>query len=129
MPKPTWKDIAQAAGVSAMTVSKALNGKPGVSEDRRREICEVAGRMNYAPNLITKSLRVDETKTIGVTNHGCSIILANTDHQPERELQAIRMLLSKQIDGLILVAPTLCADAYSAKRPTVRGRWQFSDTP
>ena len=103
MPKPTWKDIAQAAGVSAMTVSKALNGKPGVSEDRRREICEVAGRMNYAPNLIAKSLRVDKTKTIGVvlpdtsemvvskvlrgiqdgvTNHGCSIILANTDHHP-----------------------------------------------
>ena len=38
--------------------------------------------MNYAPNLIAKSLRVDETKTIGVTNHGCSIILANTDHHP-----------------------------------------------
>ena len=85
--------------------------------------------MNYAPNLITKSLRVGETKTIGVTNHGCSIILANTDHQPERELQAIRTLLSKQIDGLILVAPTLCTDAHSAKRPAVRGRWQFSDTP
>lgn len=106
--------------------------------------------MNYAPNLIAKGLRVGETKTIGVvlpdtsemvvskvlrgiqdgaTNHGCSIILANTDHQPERELQAIRTLLSKQIDGLILVAPTLCTDEHSAKRPAVRGRWQFSDTP
>lgn len=135
MPKPTLKDIAQAAGVSAMTVSKALNGKPGVSEDRRKEICDIAERMNYAPNLIAKSLRVDETKTIGVvlsdtsemviskvlrgiqdgaTNHGYSIIIANTDHQPERELQSIRTLLSKQIDGLILVAPTLYTNEHIA---------------
>lgn len=135
MPKPTLKDIAQAAGVSAMTVSKALNGKPGVSEDRRKEICDIAERMNYAPNLIAKSLRVDETKTIGVvlsdtsemviskvlrgiqdgaTNHGYSIIIANTDHQPERELQSIRTLLSKQIDGLILVAPTLYTNGHIA---------------
>ena len=135
MPKPTLKDIAQAAGVSAMTVSKALNGKPGVSEDRRKEICDIAERMNYAPNLIAKSLRVDETKTIGVvlsdtsemviskvlrgiqdgaTNHGYSIIIANTDHQPERELQSIRTLLSKQIDGLILVAPTIYTNGHIA---------------
>ena len=84
--------------------------------------------MNYAPNLIAKGLRVGETKTIGVTNHGCSIILANTDHQPERELQAIRTLLSKQIDGLILVAPTLCTDEHSAKRSAVRGRWQLPNS-
>ena len=135
MPKPTLKDIAQAAGVSAMTVSKALNGKPGVSEERRKEIRDIAERMNYTPNLIAKSLRVDETKTIGVvlsdtsemvlskvlrgiqdgaTNHGYSVIIANTDHQPERELQAIRTLLSKQIDGLILVAPTLYTDEHIA---------------
>ena len=149
MPKPTLKDIAQAAGVSAMTVSKALNGKPGVSEERRKEIRDIAERMNYAPNLIAKSLRVDETKTIGVvlsdtsemvlskvlrgiqdgaTNHGYSVIIANTDHQPERELQAIRTLLSKQIDGLILVAPTLCTDEHSAKRSAVRGRWQLPNS-
>lgn len=135
MPKPTLKDIAQAAGVSAMTVSKALNGKPGVSDNRRREICDIAERMNYTPNLIAKSLRVDETKTIGVvlsdtsemvtskvlrgiqdgaTERGYSIIIANTDHQPERELQSIRTLLSKQIDGLILVAPTLYTNEHIA---------------
>ena len=135
MPKPTLKDIAQAAGVSAMTVSKALNGKPGVSEERRKEIRDIAERMNYAPNLIAKSLRVDETKTIGVvlsdtsemvlskvlrgiqdgaTNHGYSVIIANTDHQPERELRSIRTLLSKQIDGLILVAPTLYTNEHIA---------------
>lgn len=135
MPKPTLKNIAQAAGVSAMTVSKALNGKPGVSEKRRKEIRDIAERMNYAPNLIAKSLRVDETKTIGVvlsdtsemvlskvlrgiqdgaTSHGYSIIIANTDHQPERELHSIRTLMSKQIDGLILVAPTLYINEHIA---------------
>lgn len=131
MAKVTLKDVAREAGVSAMSVSKALNNKPGISDECRAHILEIANRMNYAPNLIAKSLRMDETKTIGVvlsdssemvmskilrgiqdgaTAKGYSVIVANTDHKPDRERQAIITLVSKQIDGLILVAPSLCSD-------------------
>ena len=100
MPKPTLKDIAQAAGVSAMTVSKALNGKPGVSEDRRKEICDIAKRMNYAPNLIAKSLRVDETKTIGV-------VLSDTSEMViSKVLRVFRTALRITVTASSLQTPT-----------------------
>ena len=52
----TIKDIAAEVGVSAITVSKALNGKNQVSEKTRARIIETARRMDYRPNLNAKSL-------------------------------------------------------------------------
>lgn len=127
----TLKDIAEAAGVSAMSVSKALNNKAGVSEQKRKQILDIAKRMNYTPNMVAKSLRIDETKTIGVvladsselvtskvlrgiqdgaSNKGYSVIVCNTDNQRDLEERAIQTLMSKQIDGLILVAPFFYSD-------------------
>ncbi|MEA4966074.1 MAG: LacI family DNA-binding transcriptional regulator [Oscillospiraceae bacterium] len=128
----TLKDIAREAGVSAMSVSKAINHKPGISAEKRAHILEIAAQMHYSPNLIAKSLRVNKTKTIGVIlsdssemvtsivlrgiqdvaqANGYSVLLANTDHKIEREREAIDTLLSKQIDGLLLVASALHSDA------------------
>ena len=53
----TLKDIAKEAGVSAMTVSKVMNGKSGVSDETRKRIREVASRMNYTRNTVALSLR------------------------------------------------------------------------
>ena len=131
MKKCTLKDIAKEVGVSAMTVSKVLNNKPGVSDATRQQVQDAARRLNYSQNLIARSLRTDETRTLGVvlsdtsemvlskvlrgiqdgaSAKNYSTIIANTDHQPEREQQAIQTLLGKRIDGLILVAPTLYTD-------------------
>jgi len=122
----TLKDIASQAGVSLMTVSKVLNGKGGISRETSQRILEIARRLNYRPNQIAKSLRADETRTIGVvvsdssqlvfakvirgieevaTREGYSVIVANTDQKAEREKQAVELLLNKRIDGLILGAP------------------------
>ena len=124
----TLKDVAREAGVSAMTVSKVMNGKGGVSEATRKRIREVADRMNYTRNTVALSLRDGATMTLGVVlsdsselviskvlrgiqdtaaDAGYSIITANTDHSPERERKAIETLISKRIDGLIFVAPLL----------------------
>lgn len=131
MRKATLKDIATATGVSAMTVSKALNNKGGVSPATRQRILEVAKELHYSQNLVAKSLRVDETKTLGVvlsdssemvtsrilrgiqdvsSANGFSVITVNTDHKPDAEHTAIQTLISKRIDGLLLVAPTLNSD-------------------
>jgi LacI family transcriptional regulator len=63
--KVTLKDIADAAGVSLMTVSKVLNRKGGISGETSRRVLEIAGRLNYRPNQIARSLRSDETRTLG----------------------------------------------------------------
>ena len=47
MKKPTMRDIARAAGTSAVTVSKALGGQPGMSEETRNRIAQIAEEMGY----------------------------------------------------------------------------------
>ncbi len=64
--KVTIKDIARAVGVSHPTVSKALNGAPGVSEEIRKKIISIAAQMNYIPNLAAKRLVDKQTNSIGL---------------------------------------------------------------
>lgn len=64
--KVTIKDIARAAGVSHPTVSKALNGSPGVSKAVRERIVSIAEQMNYIPNQAARRLADKKTQTIGL---------------------------------------------------------------
>ena len=48
----TIADIAKRAGVSVNTVSRALSGKDGVSEETRAKIVKIARELNYRPNLL-----------------------------------------------------------------------------
>lgn len=61
----TLADIAEKVGVSSVAVSKALSGKPGVSDEMRLKIKQVAERMGYIPNPSVKSANM-ETGNIGV---------------------------------------------------------------
>ena len=126
MKNVTLKEVAKEAGVSVMSVSKALNNKEGLSDETRRRILEIAAQMNYSQNQVACSLRTGATRTIGVVlsdsaesvvarvlrgiqdearRNGYSVIITNTDKQPELEYDAIQSLIDKRIDGLILVAP------------------------
>ena len=126
----TVKDVAKKAGVSAMTVSRVLNQTGSVSEATRRKVLDAASELHYYGNSVARSLRVNETKTIGVVLsdssemvlstvlrsihdvvglQGYTVITANTDRRKEMERFAIETLMRKHIDGLILVAP-LCFD-------------------
>ena len=122
----TVKDVARKAGVSAMTVSRVLNGTGSVSEATRSKVMEAARELHYYGNSVARSLRVNETMTIGVVlsdssemvlstvlrsiqdevgKEGYTVITANTDRRKNREKETIEALLGKQIDGLVLVAP------------------------
>lgn len=124
--KTTMRDIAEHCGVSSMAVSKALNGKGGISKETAERILAAAKLLHYRPNLIAKSLRVNETRTLGViisdSSHllsakllraigdaaedgGYSILIANTGQCPKRERRSVRALAEKRIDGLLFAAP------------------------
>lgn len=59
-------DVARAAGVSASTVSRALRGRPGVSDEVRAQIGAVAARLGYTASRSASSLASGRTSTIGV---------------------------------------------------------------
>lgn len=62
----TIKDIANVAGVSYSTVSKALNDSPLVKENTKRRIVKISKEMGYKPNFAAQSLVSNKTKVIGL---------------------------------------------------------------
>lgn len=59
-------DIAKEAGVSKSTVSRVINNKESVSEEKREKVLEVIKRLNYKPNSAARRLGLKKTNTIGV---------------------------------------------------------------
>ena len=66
MKQVTIKDIAREAGVSIASVSRALNGMDGISEENRSRILRVCERLSYTPNGLARSLVKRRTQTIGI---------------------------------------------------------------
>ena len=62
----TIYDIARMAGVSASTVSRVINGKPGVGEKKRQEILDLLENSNYTPDINARNLVNQSTHTIGI---------------------------------------------------------------
>ncbi len=127
----TLKDIAAIAGVSATTVSLALNRDDVLTEAMRRRIRKIAAETGYTPNAAARALRGVRTKSIGVvinyfdnasfktvisgieevTNKaGVTFWVAQTHDQLGREEAQIRLLAEQGVDGIILMP---CSDAYA----------------
>lgn len=119
----TISDIARLAKVSKSAVSLVLNNKPGVSSETRARILAIIQKYNYNPNHIAKSLAARETKSIGLiikeidnpyftklmkgvydtcSQLGYSVLLASSELSPVREIDIVKTLVSKRVDGLII---------------------------
>lgn len=121
------KDIALALNVTPSTVSRALNGKKGVSKKLNDEILKVSQQMGYRKNAIAQSLITNKTHTIGVLlsditsryyshvvkgintyleSQGYSVMLCNTNRNEVTEKNYFDLLYSKRVDGLIIISIT-----------------------
>jgi LacI family transcriptional regulator len=127
----TIKDVAREAGVSIATVSRVFNDSVLVSPDTRRQVRDVAERLNYWPNGVARSLITSRTHTVGVLLpelHGeffSSVIrgidgaarrerhhlLVSSSHADTRELLSALRTMRGRIDGLIVMAPDVNAPA------------------
>ncbi|GGV73677.1 LacI family transcriptional regulator [Streptomyces gelaticus] len=138
------KDVAAQAGVSVATVSRVLNSHPSVSPDARTRVLAAVDALGYRPNAVARSLRTDQTRTLGLVISdvlnpyftelarfveeearalGYSVIIGNADERPELQDHHVRTLLDRRIDGL-LVSPAdgdspLMSDVARAGTPMV----------
>lgn len=123
MARTTIKDIAQTANVSIATVSRVINGNPTVTPEIYDKVMAVIAQMGYYPNQMARSLKATRTKTIGVvipdiTNEyiarmisvidgymqskGYTLILSSAINGARSELNSLRLLMEKQVDGIII---------------------------
>lgn len=129
MERVSLKVIARELGVSAATVSLVLNckNKNGrVSREMSDKILAKAAELNYVPNSLAKGLKMGHSKSIGLIvadisnvffgtlalhiqnfaeQQGYTVIIGNTNEEPEEMLKMITFLNSRQVDGLI-ITPT-----------------------
>jgi LacI family transcriptional regulator len=140
----TLTEVAQLAGVSLTTASKAVNGRARVSEVTRQRVIRAARELSYAPNLVARSLASGRSSTIGVLIRDPSvhriampIVIGAESMLQQRQLSAIiadargvvdrladlaAMLRQRNVDGLLIVGdnqgqtPSITA---AAKIPSV----------
>lgn len=119
----TIVDIAQKLGVSYTSVSRALNGKKGVSGETRRRILAEAEKLGYQPNALARGLVSKSTSTIGlvipdITNPffpevargvedacreaGYNLFLCNSNWDRDQERLCLEALQKNRVDGLII---------------------------
>lgn len=118
------KDVAKKAGVSTATVSRVINDQY-VSPDLKNRVLAAIKELKYRPDYYAKGLRTNRTFTVGMVlpdisnphfplifrgaedelrKSNVSLIMANSDGNSQYELEAIRMLFSKHIDGLLFIS-------------------------
>lgn len=120
----TMSEIARLTNVSQPTVSRVLNGNPSVNPEVRERVLACAREHHYQPNALAKSLQGQPTHLLGVLltdisngffaelakeiemsakQAGYSILLWNSNYEPERERECFDVLRRYRVDGVIAV--------------------------
>ena len=117
-------DVAEAAGVSIATASRALAGKTRVSPDTTEHVLAVARRLGYRVNPIARALREGSTRTVGMIvpvignpffaelidaieaelhTSDLELVLADSHGDVEQERRRLENLVSRRVDGIFIV--------------------------
>jgi LacI family transcriptional regulator len=140
MTKPRLREVASRAGVHPSTASRALNPETRhlVKTSTVRRVDAAAASLGYQMDTIARSLRTRRTATVGVlipdltnpvfpptvrgiedglSDAGYTVLLANTDNDPARELRHLAALRSRQVDGLVLATADQAQSAKAVAGP------------
>lgn len=123
----TIEDVARAAGVSAMTVSRVINKKKNVREETRVYVLETIEQMKYTPNSAARNLAAGESTHIGLLysnpsaaylsqflvgalngarRAGCHLVIEDCESGEEAKLaEAAQRFSTAEVDGVILPPP------------------------
>jgi LacI family transcriptional regulator len=120
------RDVAALAGVSLKTVSRVVNDEPGVSPDVRERVTTAIARLDYRPNLAASNLRRTGARSglVGALvqdlsnsfsasllrsledaarTRGTAVLAASLDEESDREVELVHDLMTRRVDGLVLM--------------------------
>jgi LacI family transcriptional regulator len=130
--RPTMKDVAARAGVALKTVSRVVNGEPGVTPETARRVLGAIKDLGFRRNESARLLRTGHTATLGfiadtwadadyaavyrglesiARDHGYLLYSGSTDSDPDREKRLALAMSARRVDGLI-ISPTASAHDY-----------------
>jgi DNA-binding LacI/PurR family transcriptional regulator len=119
------KDIAKMADVSHSTVSRALRHSPLINRVTAEKIRRIAEESGYRASAVARSLVTRQTRTVGIVvttiadpfaagvvsgiedaanDRGFSVILANSNADPDREVRVVRAFEERRVDGIIVTS-------------------------
>ena len=120
----TIEDVAKEAGVSKSTVSQFLNKRyEYMSQATKENIERIIAEMHFQPNHFASNLKKRKTKMVGIIvanirhvfsteiiriieqklqEQGIQVIICNADDEPEKEMEYIQLLSTRNVDGLII---------------------------
>ncbi|MEU9860086.1 LacI family DNA-binding transcriptional regulator [Streptomyces sp. NPDC047971] len=122
--RPTMKDVAARAGVGLKTVSRVVNGEPGVTPDTERRVQEAIDSLGFRRNDSARVLRKGRTASVGLVledladpfygplsraveevarAHGALLINGSSAEDPDREQELALALCARRVDGLIVI--------------------------
>jgi len=128
------KKVAEEAGVSTATVSRVLSDKPHVRPELRQRVLAAMQDLDYRPNLVARSLRVQKSSIIGLIvsdirnpfftyvsravedvahAQGMSIFLCNSDENPDKEVLYLKQMRGENVAGIIFSPTRQIADTFS----------------
>ncbi|MEU7042107.1 LacI family DNA-binding transcriptional regulator [Streptomyces varsoviensis] len=122
--RPTMKDVAARAGVGLKTVSRVVNGEPGVTPDTERRVREAITGLGFRRNDSARVLRKGRTASVGLVledladpfyaplnraveevarDHGALLINGSSAEDPEREQELALAFCARRVDGLLII--------------------------
>lgn len=117
------REVADRAGVAISSVSRVLSKHPDVSAAMRDRVLAAVDELGYEPDILAQSLRRKETRTIGfvvgdisnplfaqiamgaegeLRENGYSMLLTNSENDPELDAAHVLLLRQRRVDGLLL---------------------------
>ena len=128
----TIYDIARMAGVSASTVSRVINDKPGIKDSTRKRVQKLLNEYGYTPDVAARGLVMQATRFIGIliedirvehhnesafvieqemTKRGYTCITFSTGADPQCKADYIRILEQRRVEGVVLIGSMFAIDA------------------
>ncbi len=119
----TLRDVARRAGVSAMTVSRVVNGSAGVDPETQRRVEQAILELDYVPNRVARGLVSHKTRTVGLIvpdvvnpffapvvrgaettarKAGYRVLLCNSEGDLRLEREYVEDLVAHRVEGLLL---------------------------